>query len=303
MDKETRRDIDSDVAETLRDAGLVAPPVQCEPLLDHLKLHRGYYDLQDPAFLDRVKYKTKVHGMKLVRILRSIKLSAVLLYDENRIVLDKGLKPLRRIWPTFHEMGHRIIGWHRPSFNYGDTAKTLDPSWHEQLEAEANYAASALMFCGKLFTSEALDTPPEWNSVADLSKRYDKSLLTTLRRYVEHSHDRPMAMLVSTAPWMEKPVEQAARWRHFVLSERMVSQFSAATAHDLLGAVNGNITRRRGGPVADFCYYLNDDNDVPHEFRVESFFNGYDVLTFFVELRSATAKRIVVVGTGTEGAS
>jgi len=34
------------------------------------------------------------------------------------------------------------------------------------LESEANYAASALMFCGPAFIREALDTSPEWDKLA-----------------------------------------------------------------------------------------------------------------------------------------
>lgn len=218
MDKGTRRDIDSVVVETLRDTGIVAPPVRIEPVLDHLRLHRAYYDLQDPAFLDRAKYKIKVHGRKLVQLLQRIKLSAVLLYDEDRIVIDKGLPPLRRDRPAFHEVAHRIIESHRSSFSYGDTAQTLDLSWHEQLEAEANYGASTLMFCGQLFTSEAQHTRPEWASVRMLKERYERNLHPTLRRYVEYGPEWPMAMLVSTPLWKEKPAGQEGRWRHFVVS-------------------------------------------------------------------------------------
>ncbi len=80
----------------------------------------------------------------------------------------------------------------------------------------ANYAASTLMFCGPVFTTEAKDTKPEWASIEGLKKRYRKSYSTTLRRYVQFGPDCPIAMLVITPLWMERPPDQEGRCRHFV---------------------------------------------------------------------------------------
>jgi hypothetical protein len=40
-----------------------------------------------------------------------------------------------------------------------------DPDFQEALEADANCGASGLMFGGKVFTRDALDTNPEWESI------------------------------------------------------------------------------------------------------------------------------------------
>lgn len=299
MNDATRREIDKVCWKTLKEAGIGRPPVSIERVLEHLNLRQDFYDLQDPGFLDCISHKTNVDGRRVADIVRSIRLIAVLLYDEDRIVLDADLPRAQRDIASFHEVAHRILPWHRPFF-YGETAQTLDPDFQQRLEAEANYCASVLMFCGAEFTREALGTTAEWASVSAMTKRYGQSFLTTLRRYVEHSHDRPMVMLVSTAPWMDKPDEQPERWRHFVPSGKMASQFSAITASHLLEAVDTNIAWRGGGRVADFSYCLNDDNGVPHEFRAESFFNQYYVLTLFVELRRMTTSQIVVASATTE---
>ena len=138
----------------------------------------------------------QVGGRKLVEVVKKINLQAVIFFDEDRIVIDDSLPPIKRDWPCFHETSHKIIPWHKAAF-YGDTAQTLDPDWQEQLEAEANYGASALMFCGRRFTEEAKETQPEWASVHALVRRYGKSISTTLRRYVGSGPDRAMAMFVS----------------------------------------------------------------------------------------------------------
>ena len=170
-----------------------------------MKLFREFYDLQNPGFLDKTKHKIRVHGRKLVQILKKINLKAVLFHDENRIVVDETLPDLKREWPSFHEASHKILVWHKPYFCYGDTAQTLNPDWHEQLEAEANFGASALMFCGPVFTEEARDTKPEWSAVEELKKRYRKSFSTTLRRYVEFGPGVPFHAQLGSKRIDEEP--------------------------------------------------------------------------------------------------
>jgi len=160
MDKKTRLEIGKVVEQTLRDAGVKGPPVKISQILQHLSLHRDFYDLTNPNFLDKAKHRIKVGGRKLIGLLRRIRLTAVLFGDEKRIIVDKSLPNLKRDFPSFHEVGHKILVWHRPFF-YGDTAQTLELDYQEQLEAEANLAASSLMFCGKTFTAEARDTRPQ----------------------------------------------------------------------------------------------------------------------------------------------
>ena len=57
MDEWTRRRIDKIAAQTLREAGIFSPPVEVEVLLVHLKVHREFYDLEDPALLQRFWHK------------------------------------------------------------------------------------------------------------------------------------------------------------------------------------------------------------------------------------------------------
>jgi hypothetical protein len=294
MDKNTRREIEKVTCNTLRDAGTVRPPVRIEAILQYLHLHRDFYNLKDPGFLDRTKHKIRVHGTKLINIIRKINLKAVLFYDEDRIVVDSGMPPIRQDWPSFHESAHKILPWHKPYFTYGDTAQTLDPDWHEILEYEANYAASALIFCGSIFTKEACDTIKEWASVKALANRYEKSLTITLRRYVEHSHDHPMAMLVSTAYWDIKPENQSELYRHFVRSRKFIEQFNNVKPEQVLTELDKNLKMRRGGPVADFTFLLKDDNHVLHEFHAESFYNTHDILTFCVHVGKCTSKHIIL---------
>jgi len=298
MDDATRREIEKVAWQTLRDAGIMRPPVSLKVLLEHLHLFREFYDLQNPSFFDKAKYKIVVGTRKLARdIVKKIKLQALLFHDENRIVVDDALPEIKREWPSFHEASHKVLVWHR-SYFYGDTAQTLNPDWHEQLEAEANFAASALMFCGPLFTQEARDTKPEWAAFEELKKRYGKSYSTTLRRYVQFGPDVSMAMLVSTPYWKDQPSDQNTRCRHFVPSPSFEEMFSKITREQLRKQVDVNSTPRRGGLVADFAFCLEDDNGTRHEFRAQSFFNGYYLQTLFVHLAEVSSRTIVLPGNG-----
>jgi len=293
MDVATKKEIEKICWTTLRDAGITCPPVTAAVLLDHLRLHRDFYDLQNPGFLDRAKHKIRVHGRKLVELIQKVKLMAVLFYDEDRIVVDAALPAIKRDFPSFHEATHRICHWHKPYF-YGDTAQTLDPDWHEQLEAEANYGASTMMFCGPVFKREALDSSRDWSSIASLKERYGKSFAITVRQYVEHTHDHPMVMLVSTPLWKEKPSGQPERWRHFVRSPRFCSEFGKVCAHDLLAAVDTNVPQRYVSSVTAFLYCLTDANGIRHEFQAETFDNSYYLITLFVEICSLGSRQIAL---------
>lgn len=121
-----------------------------------------------------------------------------------------------------------------------------------------------------------------------------KNYEPTLRRYVEHTHDRAMTMLVSTPYWQDTPVDQPNRWRCFVKSKRFQREFELVTAQDLLDAVDARCSQRSGGMIADFTYCLRDDNGDPHEFRVQTFNNTYRLLSLFVDLRKMNEVRIVV---------
>ena len=163
MDRATRTEIQRIAATTLRDAGLTEPPWSIERLQEHVELHRDYYDLSNPGFLDRAKHKLRIHGRKLVEIVNKVRLQAVLLFDESPICIDRDLPPIKHPWASCHETGHRILSWHKPFF-FGDTA-------------------GRLLFLGDRFTQDARDVPPTIAGVELLATRCGASHTTTLRRY------------------------------------------------------------------------------------------------------------------------
>lgn len=160
-----------------------------------------------------------------------------------------------------------------PGAGAGCTGRSSDPDFQEMLENEANYGASALMFGGSMFTEEAVDTVPGWESIKLLKKRYKKSLVTTTRRYVGFSHDIPMALVISTPLWMEKPEEQNDRIRHLVLSDRFGREFGSMNREGILNLIDKYATMHRGGMVGKFQFRMKDLNGNFHQLYAESFFN------------------------------
>jgi hypothetical protein len=293
MDRATRAEIQRIAARTLQDAGLTEPPLSVERLLEHVQLHRDYYDLSNPGFLDRAKHKLRIHGRKLVEIVKKVRLQAVLLFDESRICIDQDLPKIKHPWASCHETGHRVLPWHKPFF-FGDTAETLDPAYQADLEDEANFTAGRLLFLGNRFTQDARDIPPTIAGVKSLAKRYGASLTTTLRRYVEQGPEIAMAMLVSTPAWSQQPDDQPHRWRHFVPSARFSGLFPDASADEFRVLVDKHARYRKGGPVAEFGFGLLDARSERHEVGAWSFNNQHYLLTLFIEERTITERRIVL---------
>jgi hypothetical protein len=284
MDEPTRREIDKVVNKILRDADLTKPPIRIEALLHHLDVFRSFYDLEDPNLLQRFRHRVKVGGQKLINVINKIKLEALWLPDQAQIWVDKSLPNPKQEWASFHDSTHKILEWHRPFF-LGDTAQTLDPDFQGKLENEANYGASALMFAGDIFTKEARDTDPSWESVQIFQNRYRKSYVTTLRRYVLFGPHHPMAMMVSTPSWEIKPSDQEYRYRHFKGSPRFGREFGSVNPEEILKEIDSNTVHRRGGNVGDFNFYLVDLNGDHREFRAQVFFNTHYLLTLFWDAR------------------
>lgn len=290
LDPLTRREIEKATSTVLRDAGLTTPPVRIEDLLEHLRVHRDFYDLEDPSFLQRAVFRTKVEARQLMDLIRQrVRLAAVWLPDEARILVDTSLHHRKQQWASFHDATHGLLPWHRPYY-MGETAQTLDPGFQEILEAEANFGASALVFCGPRFTQEALDLPVEWKSVQTLQKRYNASLQSTGRRLVEHGPDRAMALVVSTPWWKDVPPDQPHRCRHLIASPRLLLEFPGLTADLVMDSITDNTRWRKGGPVGDFTLGLLDGRGTMHEFAGTSFYNQKDILTLLVHEGPWTAR-------------
>jgi hypothetical protein len=294
VDDPTRREIDKVVERILRDSGLRNPPIQVMDVIEFLKLHREFYSLDDPKLLQRLAHRIQIGKDRIVNVVREkIRLAALWLPNEKRILVDESLPKPKQTWASFHDTIHTVLPWHR-EFYLGDTAQTLEPDYQEMLESEANYGASTLMFGGQLFTEQALDKNPCWQSIEQLQKTHGKSFAATFRRYVEHGHDKSLAGLVSTPWWMSKPADQITRCRHFVRSRRFELEFPAVSPDRLLKVVNESTSPRKWGIAGDFTLSLKNAAGELCEFAAESFFNQHYLMTLFVAQGEGESVRVFV---------
>lgn len=94
-----------------------------------------------------------------------------------------------------HETGHKIVPWHVKSFHL-DNETCIFRDANEELEEEASFAASLLMFQGARFHARALDYETGLQAPIKLADQYGASFHASVRFYVEH-HPEPVALIVA----------------------------------------------------------------------------------------------------------
>lgn len=289
-----RQDISTQVRRVLADLAQPAPPINLNEVRELLKLDLRYYNSANTAALNEIAHKIRVAGKQilarptlLLDVIKKASLSALWVPDRKRILIDDSIPPPKQRWTEGHEIGHSIIPWHQ-EFLFGDNQFTLDPTCHAQVEAEANYAASQLLFLQERFASESRDVELNWDAIKRFSKRYGNTMTTTLWRMVEDRNpEHPVVGLISRHP-KHKHIgsdETGAPVRHFIHSSAFGKQFSRTSSTMIFEILKGYVTWQAKGPVGEADVLLIDDNGQKRGFHFSSFCNSHDVLTFGVLTR------------------
>lgn len=271
-------DIRAMVAKILRDLDSPEPPLDLDQVRLLLKLDRQYYSTSDDSaareFISKLKKAGKqliAQPMRLIDVIRRAKLSALWVPDRRRILIDQESPEKKHRWYEAHEVGHSITPWHQ-EFLFGDDRETLDEACHDQLEAEANFAAGQLLFLQGHFVDEANALAPTLDSVKALANRYGNTITSTLWRLVEEAHQpTPMLGFVTNA--------DTGECRYFVRSPSFRERFGNVTEQRVQGGIDSYCSHRRGGPLGAAHVLLDDSRGEWHRFAFESFSNRYDVLT------------------------
>lgn len=284
-------DIDKIVDRLLRDLGNPEPPLSLDVVRDALRIDLKYYSTSDPSLIEEIGHKVTV-GLKqillrpglIVDAVKKANLSAIWMPDKKRILIDDAIPKLKHRWIEGHEVGHSLIPWHR-EFMFGDTEYTLDPTCHEMVEAEANYAASQLLFLRGRFAAESRDVDLDFKQIKALAKRYGNTITTSLWRTVEERDaDHPVFGLVSRHPRYPEigSGPNGEDVRYFIRSEAFRQQFLNVRDADAFGLVCSGSTWGKRGTIVDCNRVLTDVAGSEFDFRIESFSNGYAVLTYGV---------------------
>lgn len=295
LSAKTAQDIDQRVERVLKGLGNPEPPLRLEDVRYLLKLDRRFYTAKDPSIAKEAVSRIRVATIQVYQrpillweAIRKFSLKSLFLPDGNRILLDGDLPEKKHRWNEAHEVGHSLIPWHADMM-HGDNTHTLSSDCHEQIEAEANFAAGRMLFLRERFTEEARSFKPTLEAVQALHGRFGNTMSTTLYRFVEIAgSDQPIVGLITGHPHVsrrgadynaEKPC------RHFIQSPAFAGRFSKMPEKDVFSAIAGYCGAQKGGPLGQCELILTDDNGDQHRFYFETFFNRYDALTLGVYLK------------------
>ena len=291
----TRADIDKRVERVLRGLGNPEPPLDLRAVRELLRLDLDFYRADDPGVLDEVVSRLRVAGKQVLKrpsllydAIRKFDLRALYIPDQKRILIDGSQPKLKHRWSESHEIGHSLLPWHEGAM-LGDNQQTLLPQCHEQLEAEANFAAGRLLFLQDQFEQQALDHVPTIASVKSLKPVFGNTYTTTFWRCVETwGSSIPVVGLVTDHPHLVNSTltgDTDDPCKHLIRSEAFAAQFSNVSAATLFGVIEAYCAPRRGGPLGESEALLNDDAGHLHSFSFESFSFHHQVLTLGIHRR------------------
>lgn len=198
-----------------------------------------------------------------------------------------------------HEIGHRVIPWHKGAYVLDDERRLFRET-EDLLEFEANLAGAHLIFQGHHFFERALDYEVSLKTPLLLANVFDASCAATIRYFVEH-HPHELAVLV------------AGRYERADGTVPIFHALESASFRECLGPIEGRFSARSLplnethplGPLLVEAHAAVDPpakevkiRDLSHQYRrfvAEAFFNGHCHFVVFapaVQLR--LARRIKV---------
>lgn len=285
LSEQTVTAVNARVDKILKDLGNPEPPISLEQARRLLKLDLRYYSTADSSWLCEKIHQLKVAGKQvlsepstILAVTKSLGLKGVLLVDRRRILLDTDEPKPKLRWNEAHEITHDILPWHE-GIAHGDPLTTLSPSCHEQIEAEANYGAGRLLFCGGTFRDVVRSSELRFPLVQSLSKQFGNTMTTTLWRVTEASNRAAFA-IVGAHP-NDVSGDPEADVRYFIRSPLFAAEHARANVPGIFEAVCSQCHGTRG-PIGSGSFLMEDDNGASRHFVFETFWNGHDALTLGV---------------------
>ena len=270
----TAQDIDKRVERLLHGLDNPEPPLRLSDVRELLQLDRTFYTADDPSIVNEVISQIRIAGIQVYN-------RPMLIFDAIRKLSLKAL---------FLPDQRRLIPWHH-DIMLGDNELTLSPNCHEQVEAEANFAAGRLLFLRERFTEEIRSVEPSIDVIRDLHKIYGNTLSTTLYRFVESAGtERPIVGMITGHPHVArrlKTFDPLNPCRYFIQSTAFRRYFQSISERNLFTGIAGYCGRQRGGRLGENELILTDDCGDRHIFLFETFFNQYDALTLGKYLKPA----------------
>nr|WP_319473804.1 ImmA/IrrE family metallo-endopeptidase [uncultured Cohaesibacter sp.] len=304
IDELERNDINEHISRLLRDLGNPEPPLRLDTVRELQKLDLAYYSKSNLDLLDEMAHKARLagnqisstaKGMRDVVTEYGIKGLLMLKEGDKKIFIDDDVVPLKRRFVIAHEIIHDLLPWHR-ALLIGDNETTLNPTFHQAMESEANYGGRRLIFMGGQFQKEARDGDFDWKTIQQLKKRYNNTLTTTLWHMVcERDPNQPAFGLISKHPYHGSICPKAGKGNvaYFPRSNGLIKHFPELTHDMAYAAVVKHASTKKSGPVGEGESVFHDANGDPHIFEIFSFSNTYDLLSYGIYNRPYNPTRRV----------
>jgi Zn-dependent peptidase ImmA (M78 family) len=206
------------------------------------------------------------------------------------IYVDPHVHDSRKLFVTYHEVTHSVLGWQRMILTQEDEV-TLSAECEDLFEAEANYGAADILFQCERFEKEARDYELSMESALLLSNRYEASCHATLRRFAERNH-RPCLLMVLTPTLREHTDGKKSYYVVYSIpSIPFVEEFGdqlnltfVNPGHDLGKILNDGLQ----GEIA-----LPDAKGFLRACRVQTFSNGYKMFALISPKQAISSRKIV----------
>lgn len=251
--------------------------------------------------LDLADYEERWFGKGLTMLKQAFsKVRGLLDFKENVMHVSPEIHHAQRTFIAYHEVTHRVLSWHEGLYNpHLDTEYSIDRWVATGLDAEANLGASLIQFQIDRFTKELKDLPLGLSSAKYLADRFQTSLHSTFRKYVE-DNNQPCALLVleelsglipSGEPILQLwyPLQSIKFTNDFGVKDWDKFYYPGHPIYDIaFSTPSGGF--RNGEMQSD------DVSGVNRRLRVEEFYNTFNhfVLIYPSGITSSTRKRIVI---------
>lgn len=298
IDARAAQDIRVQVDRVLRDLGNPEPPLDLREVRELLRLDLHYYSSTEDGplreYVSRMKRGAKqlvYRPTLLLDVVQKAGLRALWLPDRKRILIDEEIPDLKKRHAEAHEIIHSVTPHHK-AFLLGDDRETLRESFQEELEGEANYGASELLFLREHFSRMMRDMPCCFETVRTLHETFGNTLTMTLWRVVEGAPDAtPLFGMISPHPWrVPADFDPSHPIRYFIESPGFRRQFGDVTEVSAFKAMRSYAASRRGGPLGEGEVMFTSVTGECHRFRMETFFNGHEALTLGAYLGPVRSK-------------
>ncbi len=235
-------------------------------------------EIEQPDLFDYKKDWRK-RGFKLLKRALS-KIKGLIDFKHEVIYVDPDIHPARKSFVIFHEVSHRILPWHKGLYcPHADTEVTLDQSVAQILEAEANVGASLILFQLDRFKEELRDYRMGLGSAVKLAERFDASLHSTFRRYVQDNH-QPCALLI-----LKSESQNILNKRNFFMlwyhlqSDKFTEEYGQVdwpkfyhARHPIYDTISTNSLK----PIKCGEIVIKNLRGEMKRYRIETFYNGFN---------------------------